>query len=134
MSATSSAIAKTYYRRSSLPPPNRIQYSPLQSSYNTGYMPTLDDYQRNQKSFGSNIRRYQPKTTFYDSRGLSFISKTKYYNDIDRKVEQSGNILKKIEVKAKANKTFQDASDDKISRTELKPKYERNFSYHANDR
>ena len=134
MATTSSTIAKTYYRRSSLPPPNWIQYSPLKSSYNTGYMPTLDDHRRNQKYFGSNIRRYQPKTTFCDSSGLRFGGKTKYYNDVDRTAEEDGKILKEKEIKPKVNAAFQDESAVKTSRTERTPKYESNFSYHAKDR
>ena len=97
-------------------------------------MPTLDNHRRNQKSFGSNFRRYQPKTTFYDSRGLRLSEKPKYYNDNDRKSEENGKILKEKEIKGKVNTTFHDESAVKISRTKPAPNYESNFSYHAKDR
>ena len=134
MATTSSAIAKTYYRRSSLPPPNRIQYSPLQSSLNTTYIPSLDNNRRYQRTFCIDSRRYQPKTTFYDSRGLSLVDKTKNCNDIDNKTKENEQLSKELKRNVEVNKTFDEDKTSKISRSGSKSRYERDFSYPTKDR
>lgn len=128
MSTSSSSIAKTYYRRSSLPQPSHTQYFPLPAFINTGYAPTLQEYRNDQRIFGLNFRRYQPKTLFYDSKGPMLDQKTRYDNKIDKGIKEQAVSLKEEQGKRKIRKKIWDENIDKII-PETKSKYEKNVSY-----
>lgn len=133
MSTSSSSIAKTYYRRSSLPPPSHTQYFPLPASINNGYAPTLQEYRNDQRIFSLNFRRYQPKTLFYDSKGPMLDQKTRYGNKIDDGIKEQAVSFKEEQGKRKISKNIRDASITKIM-PETKSKYDRNVSYVPNYR
>ena len=128
MSTSSSSIAKTYYRRSSLPPPNHTQYFPLPASINNGYAPTLQEYRNDQRIFSLNFRRYQPKTLFYDSKGPMLDQKTRYGNKIDDGIKEQAVSFKEEQGKRKISKSIHNESITKTM-AETKSKYERNVSY-----
>lgn len=128
MSTSSSSIAKTYYRRSSLTPPTHTQYFPLPASINTCYAPTLQEYRNDQRIFGLNFRRYQPKTPFYDSKGPMLDQKTRYGSKIDDGIKEQAVSFKEEQGKRKISKNIQNESINEIM-PETKSKYERNVSY-----
>ena len=111
MSTSSSSIAKTYYRRSSLPPPNRIHYFPLHASFNTGYIPKIDGHQRGQRNFDLRSCRYQPKTNLYDSRSPLLAQEMKNGEVRRTKIDNNDVLSKEREERNKINLNFRDMNN-----------------------
>lgn len=134
MATSSSAIAKTYYRRSSLPPPNRIQYYPLPTSFNTGYIPKLNENQRDQRTFGLSSCRYQPKAILYDSRSPSLAQEVKYGDARRNKIEPDIVLSKEPEERNKINLTLRDKNNHCKHEPKTNSTYGHKFAYLKRDR